>query len=210
MAKRTCSTKGCSKPHLARGYCSAHYNQARLTGVFVPETGFRHAVSEIDRDLGVGNCSICGDGVPVHVSGSGKSTCMTKWREHLDRKAADKKTRQLSPEAMDRKRAYHRNYAMKRRLERLGGLEGRAKLIASADSRCEICSVELADNEVCIDHDHSCCPPGSYCTFCVRGVLCNGCNAGIGYLRDDPVRLELAIKYLNDRSIATRIVPRAV
>jgi len=30
----------------------------------------------------------------------------------------------------------------------------------------------------------------------VRGILCNNCNRGIGFLADDPIILEQAIKYL--------------
>jgi Recombination endonuclease VII len=40
-----------------------------------------------------------------------------------------------------------------------------------------------------IDHKHS--------TGELRALLCNGCNLGIGFFKEDPVRLEKAIKYLN-------------
>jgi hypothetical protein len=29
MSGRTCTFEGCGKPFLAKGYCSAHYRQAR-------------------------------------------------------------------------------------------------------------------------------------------------------------------------------------
>ena len=34
------------------------------------------------------------------------------------------------------------------------------------------------------------------CGKCIRGILCHGCNAGLGNLRDDLNLLRLAVKYL--------------
>lgn len=53
-----------------------------------------------------------------------------------------------------------------------------------------------------IDHDHACCHTDSSkgivktCGKCVRGVLCHGCNTGLGNFGDDPQRLRAAIHYL--------------
>lgn len=57
--------------------------------------------------------------------------------------------------------------------------------------RCRVCFDQLeADRETHVDHCHQ--------TGKVRGILCEHCNKGIGHLRDDPTRLILAAKYLED------------
>jgi hypothetical protein len=40
-----------------------------------------------------------------------------------------------------------------------------------------------------VDHNHK--------TNKVRGLLCSGCNKGLGYFKDSPKLLGKAIKYLN-------------
>ncbi len=47
-----------------------------------------------------------------------------------------------------------------------------------------------------IDHDHTCCPGGSSCGECLRGLLCNGCNRVLGFVKDDVAALEGLVTYL--------------
>jgi hypothetical protein len=53
--------------------------------------------------------------------------------------------------------------------------------------RCAVCGDEFVGSPH-IDHDHV--------TGRVRGLLCGGCNCGIGQFKDSIVRLEAAIAYL--------------
>jgi hypothetical protein len=54
---------------------------------------------------------------------------------------------------------------------------------------CAICRDPLGQGkEQHLDHDHA--------TGVVRGILCHGCNVGLGGFRDDVRRLILAAKYL--------------
>ena len=43
----------------------------------------------------------------------------------------------------------------------------------------------------CVDHDHK--------TNKIRGLLCNSCNRGLGYFRDDIRMVRKAAKYLERR-----------
>ena len=61
------------------------------------------------------------------------------------------------------------------------------------DGRCWACKERDASH---IDHDHTCCPGKTSCGKCVRGLLCIGCNVGIGMLGDSVDRLQRAMLYL--------------
>lgn len=53
-----------------------------------------------------------------------------------------------------------------------------------------------------IDHDRSCCANEESCGSCIRGLLCQSCNTGIGKLNDDINVLNSAITYLqNNKSL---------
>lgn len=65
---------------------------------------------------------------------------------------------------------------------------------------CAICRGELPASGSGlgqIDHDHACCSSGARsCGKCVRGILCQRCNTGLGAFLDSPARLASAIDYL--------------
>jgi hypothetical protein len=58
-------------------------------------------------------------------------------------------------------------------------------------SGCSICGRTIMETgkPLGIDHNHQ--------TGTVRGLLCNKCNRGLGFLNDDTELLLKAIKYLN-------------
>lgn len=57
------------------------------------------------------------------------------------------------------------------------------------DGKCAICG---GTDRLVIDHCHT--------TVAFRGILCNGCNLGLGHFRDNPVFLQRAISYLMQNS----------
>lgn len=80
-------------------------------------------------------------------------------------------------------RAHHR------RIARLSRTEYKAILQAQNNS-CAIClrSVEEVKRALDVDHDHA--------TDKVRGLLCNKCNLGLGYFKDNLTNLDNAKWYL--------------
>lgn len=64
------------------------------------------------------------------------------------------------------------------------------KMYAAQRGCCAICKTHESrlDRKLDVDHCHS--------TNAVRGLLCRGCNRGIGFFEDDIERLKAAIKFL--------------
>jgi hypothetical protein len=69
------------------------------------------------------------------------------------------------------------------------------RLFAEQGGRCAICG-DTPERRLYVDHDHSCCPGYKACGTCVRGLLCERCNKGLGFFRDNIEALRTAIKYL--------------
>jgi hypothetical protein len=69
-------------------------------------------------------------------------------------------------------------------------------LLAEQGGGCAICHTADwpgKDNRPHVDHDHA--------TGNVRGILCGGCNNGLGNFADDPARLRAAADYLEARRL---------
>jgi len=62
-----------------------------------------------------------------------------------------------------------------------------ARLKDAQDGACIVC--RCADQKrLYVDHNHA--------TGAVRGLICHGCNVGIGHMKDDPTMLVRAAEYL--------------
>lgn len=69
------------------------------------------------------------------------------------------------------------------------------RMLSAQSGKCAVCSIQLdqlSPKNVHIDHCHE--------TGAVRGILCRGCNQGIGQLRDSKELLTAAIDYLESTS----------
>ncbi len=75
-------------------------------------------------------------------------------------------------------------------------------LLKKQNNQCAICGNALKRGSTIlkerphIDHNHRCCAGAKTCGKCIRGLLCNNCNRGIGYLQDSVDVLKKAISYL--------------
>ena len=70
-------------------------------------------------------------------------------------------------------------------------LEDYETMLAAQDGKCAICGTldpGRGSPYFHVDHCHA--------TNTVRGLLCNGCNLGLGHFKDDTDRLNMAIAYL--------------
>jgi len=94
----------------------------------------------------------------------------------------------LSDKSHPENRRYQRECFDKSRY----GLEpaGKAALIAIQNNSCAICGYRFGQKlgDMKVDHDHK--------TGNVRGLLCDLCNRGLGYFRDQADRLIAASKYI--------------
>ena len=62
------------------------------------------------------------------------------------------------------------------------------------NGNCEICEEQASPTDsLCIDHNHV--------TKKFRGCICNTCNIILGMAKDNPDRLERAIKYLKEKDL---------
>ena len=72
------------------------------------------------------------------------------------------------------------------------------QMLEDQGNRCAICRCTPEQNgrRLSVDHDHVCCPGRKSCGECVRMLLCDHCNMGIGKFMDNPGLLRAAAEYL--------------
>lgn len=102
-------------------------------------------------------CRVCGDNQPAA-------------EYHKDAKKADGRRNicKTCKGEQDRWDKIERRYSLSR--------EAFYELLESQEGRCGICLDEMPKGSAVVDHCHD--------TGLVRGLLCGGCNSGIGHLRD--------------------------
>lgn len=70
-------------------------------------------------------------------------------------------------------------------------------LLVAQQGCCAICGVMFREGvHLHVDHDHSHCLGEKACGECVRALLCNDCNRGLGGFRDRCDLLAAACEYL--------------
>lgn len=185
-----CLVEGCSRPHEAHGYCSTHASRLRRHGDPGPV--------ELYRKKERSPCSFEG----CEQVATARGLCVG----HYDQV---KRGAELAPLRFQRKKKLvgpctrpgcdgkstgsgycRKHYTAEQSMQAKYGLtwEGFDALWERAKGCCEICGTALDGQRYHIDHCHR---AGS-----VRGLLCRGCNQGLGQFQDDIERLQAAITYL--------------
>ena len=66
----------------------------------------------------------------------------------------------------------------------------KSDILQKQNNACAICGItaDESHDKLVIDHNHE--------TLTVRGVICSYCNKGLGFFKDSPTHLAMAIEYL--------------
>lgn len=171
-----CKWGPCQSKVVHVGWCGAHYRQYRLGEELRPVRGSAHYYASKLNERGEKQCTKCGYWLSTDMFYSRKDAGPNaKLRAHCNRCNI---LRRMSITARD----------YDDMLEAQGG-------------GCAICGVapETEARAFCVDHDHSCCPESKSCGECVRGILCNGCNAMLGMAGESLDRLMSGAAYLLER-----------
>lgn len=183
----SCSVTGCVGRHLAKGYCSAHYQRWRSHGdpLHVPTDKL---------------CRACGERKPLnqfYVVKSGKdagrprSQCKQCISEASRRLNAERS--KVDPYWSTKKssawRAANKQKDRHQHVRRMYGLTGEdyEAMLERQGNNCAICGGPFVATPT-VDHDHL--------TGAVRGLLHQKCNNICGLAGDDPAMLRAAADYL--------------
>lgn len=172
--KPNCSMPGCFRATRTLGLCAFHYVR-KWSGKSLDDpirvTARRNTRSLRDTD-GRKRCCDCKQWLPVENFGS-------------------------QPRSGDGLRARCRACTRIWRLNDAYGITpGQVDALFDGQGRsCLICDTK--DAKWVIDHDHACCPgERRTCGQCIRGILCDPCNTGLGRFSDSIETLQAAIRYL--------------
>lgn len=177
MAKGTCSIEGCTRPVEARKRCARHYRQWLRSDYYVSARGF-------DPD-GTRVCTECEERKSrddFHPTRGKCKVCVAKLHAAYIKTPAGQVTRYRAQHGQ-RLRSYGSSLAEYQQMH------------ADQNGLCAICNRPESRRDrggkikrLSMDHDHR--------TGTPRALLCNSCNATLGFAEDDPARLEAAAQYL--------------
>lgn len=142
-------------------------------------------MSDIDPESRTGMCAVCGQVELLRRSGGRWACAVLKRQQNREHKARLRASGRIKP-APPRKRGGP-GRRQTRQEERHGLEPGTFRAMFDAQQgRCAVCGVDAVQLQ--IDHCHA--------TGQIRGLLCGGCNSGLGHLGDDPDVVLNAARYL--------------
>jgi Recombination endonuclease VII len=192
----TCSVAGCTAPPFARGWCSKHYTRWLRHGD--PNVTTRNPPSTADATEK--HCPRCGNVKPIvefglRYSGRGakpKGYCRDCEATYQIEHSANPEGREQHRKARSKWNASNHEYFL---AYRYGISKQRYdEMLAAQGGVCAICGTDKPGGRDLVwqvDHCHN--------SNKIRGLLCGPCNRGLGQFRDDPIRLEAAVRYLRSK-----------
>lgn len=139
-------------------------------------------------------CSCCGEVKPTteftNLNIKGK-----KWGFHsYCKECKNKKYKKYYLDNPEKCKKLVRNRILKNRY----GLttEDLEKMLRDQDNKCAICGRELFLHGASVDKNKIACVDHNHETGEVRGLLCDKCNRGLGYFKDNTDYLLSAVSYL--------------
>lgn len=196
-----CTVPNCRRPHKARGYCQAHYQQFKRGVPIKAEIATRDTSTQE-------HCSEQDCVQPVKAKGLCHMHYARRLRHghtmYRDRKKAPKPCSVNGCENWHyAKGLCHAHYLRQNLIGRKYGItvEQMEALRSKQGGVCAICggqpkSVNALSGKVTdfnVDHSHA--------TDKVRGLLCSHCNRGIGLFQDSPDILRRAAAYLEAHAL---------
>jgi len=127
----------------------------------------------------------------------------------VERREKAKKYLDLHREEINKRRRYlkhlnpnWKNIERDKNLKACFGLKLDHKffILKAQNFECDICGKKLTIETAFLDHDHK--------TGQNRGVLCNLCNSGLGYFKENYKTMSRAIEYLSDRQLENFVSPQ--
>jgi hypothetical protein len=182
-----CSFLGCGRKQEAKGLCQYH-NKQRRAGLelsplrtytrYTPGSPYKWCPGCKTEKLLEEFCK------SISKAGGRATYCKVCWnaRAKIERDRPEVKAR-LRASALVRKFNVTSEWVEQKLIEQ--------------DYRCAVCREPFTKTPH-IDHDHRCCPGKTSCGKCVRGLLCEGHNLGLGKFNDDPRLLLNAVAYLEE------------
>ena len=202
--EKVCSFDGCGRDTYSLGFCSGHYQQnyrgRRLTPL---GTRLPREVGESQKDQPVNLTSLRKR--PPKYNSSGDRWCYG-CSSYLPLTSFTRRSQ--SPDSLETRCKFCARTAHLMKRYKLSS-EKFEEMLDKQSRACAICATEEPGVMGWqVDHDHSCCPKkGWSCGKCVRQVLCQRCNTGLGYFLDNKELLISAAKYLESHGKVSGTTP---
>lgn len=171
MEIKRCSFENCFRDSYSLGLCKAHYSQKYRKNELKPLRKTRNHPCTTRNDSGQKRCGSC-----------------REWKDETEFQIDNRK-----PDKLQNRCKYCTRSAQ---LMLKYGMTAREfdHLLMIQNGVCAICKEQ--SDKMHIDHDHGCCPGEKTCGKCIRMLLCDKCNRGMGYFRENPEFLREAARYV--------------